>query len=48
MGKEDKYSERVSAVELVVGKGKGSEEEEDEEEEVNLAWLQHSVSSLLR
>ena len=39
MGTEDKDSERVSAVELVVGKGKEAKEEkgkeEEEEEEVN-------------
>jgi len=33
MGKEDKDSERVSAVQLVVGKGKEAEKEEKEEEE---------------
>ena len=33
MGKEDKDSETVSAVELVVGKGKEAEKEEKEEEE---------------
>ena len=35
MGKEDKDSERVSAVQLIVGKGKEVEkkEEKDEEEE---------------
>ena len=33
MGKEDNDSERVSAVELVVGKGKEAEKEEEEEEE---------------
>ena len=39
MGKEEKDSERVCAVELVVGKGKEAEkeveEEQEEEEEVN-------------
>ena len=33
MGKEEKDSERVSAVELAVGKGKEAEKEEEEEEE---------------
>ena len=33
MGKEDKDSERVSAVELVVGKGKEAEMKEEKEEE---------------
>ena len=33
MGKEDKDSERVSAVQLVVGKGKEAKKEEKEEEE---------------
>ena len=33
MGKENKDSERVSAVELVVGKGKEAENEQKEEEE---------------
>ena len=33
MGKEEKYSERVSAIELTVGKGKEAEEEEEEEVE---------------
>ena len=33
MGKEEKYSERVSAIELTVGKGKEAEEEEENEEE---------------
>ena len=33
MGKEDKDSERVSAVQLVVGKGKEAEKEKEEEEE---------------
>ena len=33
MGKEDKDSERVSAVELVVGKGKEAEKKEEKEEE---------------
>ena len=33
MGKEDKDSERVSAVQLVVGKGKEEKEEEEEEED---------------
>ena len=36
MGKEDKDSERVSAVQLVVGKGKEAEKEEKEEEEEDL------------
>ena len=39
MGKEEKDSERVSAIELAVGKGKEAEKEEEreekEEEEVN-------------
>ena len=40
MGKEEKDNERVSAIELAVGKGKEAEkeeeqEEEEEEEEVN-------------
>ena len=33
MGKEEKDSERVSAIELAVGKGKEAEKEEEEEEE---------------
>ena len=33
MGKEDKDSERVSAVQLVVGKGKEAEKKEEKEEE---------------
>ena len=33
MGKEDKDSERVSAVQLVVGKGKEAEKEKEEEKE---------------
>ena len=33
MGKEDKDSERVSAVQLVVGKGKEAEKKKEEEEE---------------
>ena len=33
MGKEDKDSERVSAVQLVVGKGKEAEKKEEMEEE---------------
>ena len=44
MGKEDKDSERVSAVQLVVGKGKETEkkeekEEEEEEEEEDNSYL---------
>ena len=33
MGKEDKDSERVSAVQLVVSKGKEAEKKEEKEEE---------------
>ena len=33
MGKEEKDSERVSAIELAVGNGKEAEKEEEEEEE---------------
>ena len=33
MGKEDKDSERVSAVQLVVGKGKEAKKKEEKEEE---------------
>ena len=33
MGKEEKDSERVCAVELAVGKGKEAEKEEEEEQE---------------
>ena len=33
MGKEDKDNERISAVQLVVGKGKEAEKKEEKEEE---------------
>ena len=33
MGKEEKDSERVSAIELAMGKGKEAEKEEEKEEE---------------
>ena len=33
MGREDKDSEKVSAVELVVGKGKEAEKKEEKDEE---------------
>ena len=43
MGKEEKDSERVCAVELAVGKGKEAEEEEEEQEEEEVNYYLYTV-----